>query len=236
MNSGYIKFLLLLLSGLLSIVNINAQSLNYSRRKQLRDQANEELQNGNYNEAIYYFRKLADTDQDTLLVAAEAHSSIQSIYIFNLEDSLNALHSAKMQQYLLDESIRKYPDNFQSYQKKLEYYKFNPDVKAEELLIDSMKAKFNHLWQFHYAIACHYVNSDFVWPGMKEFDQCVAELKKVLELNPSEFNSMLHLYVAYEKNKTEKLKFLKMMFQVAPERFLKNDDENNQNFPLKLQQ
>ena len=70
--------------------------------------------------------------------------------------------------------------------------------------------------------AYYYILYDFVWPDTKEFVLCSNYLKKSVELNPSDYNSLLLLSVAYENNKDTRMMYLKKMYALAPEQFSKN--------------
>lgn len=84
----------------------------------------------------------------------------------------------------------------------------------------------------NFVMAYHYIYYDFLWPDSKEFEMCSNYLKKAIELNPKEFNSLLLLSVAYENNIQERMMYLKRMYTIAPKQFVKNTSENKSKVPF----
>lgn len=205
-----------------------------AKRKDIEIQIQESMNNEDFQEAITNLRKLAETDKDTLLIAAAAYQRMKFIYEYNLNDSNGKRIAEGMESYLVNKSLEKYPDNMDGYIYKLNQYKYAENKEGEAALIQQCLAKFSNRWEMNFVLGYHYIYNDFLWPEAPEFDVSSKYFKKVLVLNPSEFNTLLLLSVAYEKNKIEREDYLKKMYQLNPSQFKKNDSENKNKYPYQV--
>jgi hypothetical protein len=113
----------------------------------------------------------------------------------------------------------------------MKVYKDSNNKEGESEFLKSVENKVPNSWEINFALAYHPVHFDFIWPESAEFEKSANYLKKVIALNPKEFNSYLLLSVAYEKDKNEREYYLKKMYELNPEQFYKNNQENNKKLP-----
>ncbi len=206
---------------------------NWATRNWNRAMASKYYDEKDYTEAVYYLQKVIDADKDTLLAAAEAYSFMSTIY--TVQKSTDASKEAKAKELqLIDQSIRKYPNNIHAYIRRLALYKHSEDKTGEAEFITLSQSKFGNRWEMNFTLAYHTIYNGFVGPDSKEFEASTAFLKKTLELNPKEFNTLLLLYVAYGKDKTQRQDYLKKMYETAPKRFEKNTGTNKLSYPYKV--
>ncbi|MBC7450742.1 MAG: hypothetical protein H7259_04570 [Cytophagales bacterium] len=214
---GITVFFLLILSGILSAQT--EITTNYKGRLAILKEGLELERNT--EDAAMYFKKLADTDDDTFLVAARAYGYIAGCYY---NDSIKQKLSSDYQLYYVTISLKKYPQNVDAYIDRLRIYKYAEDKTGEAELIQYMQTHYNDNWHAQFELGYHYIKWDFLWPDSEGFDTPAAHFKRVLELNPTEFNTLLLMSVAYEKNKEQRYGYLKRMYQIAPQAFLRNTD------------
>ena len=213
-----ILFILLLISTLGSAQTVISD---YKYRKTLYDAAYKSLyQDKNLEIAIFYFQELAKTDQDSLLIAAKAYKGISLVYG---NDSINREIAENKQLDYIEQSIKKYPDNLDAYIDKLRFYKYSTSKKNEKELIKILQQKFSNSSEMYFELANYYILYDFLWQDAPNYKICEGYLKKAIELNPSEFNAMLLLAAAYKHNSKLRIKYLKIMYKIGFQQFIKKD-------------
>jgi len=210
----------------------NQQSI-YARRNNLLHQADSLMMKGEDNTPAYIniLKKIAATDADTFLVAANAYGKIKFAFSMTGDSTFEKI-AAETELYYINKSLSKYPYNFDGYPYRLMLYKYASNKDGEEALIKTFQQNFSGSWKMNVTMAHHYIKYDFLWPDSKEFDLCSSYLKKAVELNPEDFNSLLLLSVAYENNKEARILYLKKMRALAPQQFVRNPDENKSKFPF----
>lgn len=229
---------------LLSICIINetwgqsSQQSIYERRNILLNQADSLLENGKGNTPEYFNlqKKIASTDTDTFLVAANAYGAMKFVFALH-DDSTYEKLATESELYCINKSLAKYPDNFDAYVYRIQLYKYGSLYKysskeGEEAFIKAFQEKFAGRWEMNLVMADYYIHYTFLLPNSKDFEVCSNYLKKTVELNPKEFNSLLLLSVAYENNKNERMMYLKKMYVIAPEQFIKNTERNKNKVPF----
>lgn len=106
-----------------------------------------------------------------------------------------------------------------AYLYRISRYKCSTNQKERDEFIQRAEARFPDRWELTLTIAYSYM-FDFPFPSLPNHEICMKYLKRTLELNPQEFNTMLLLTVAVdEKVKNE---YLKKMYVLHPEAFSKN--------------
>ena len=199
----------------------NEQSI-YVRRASLQHLADSLLMSGQgYTpEYVTLLKKTAATDTDTFLIAATSYGRMKDVFLLKEDSTLEKI-AAETELYYLNKSLAKYPDNFDAYAYRLKLYKYSTNKDSEEAFIKTFQEKFSARWEMNFVMAYHYIYQDFLWPGSKEFEICSNYLKKAIELNPKEFNSLLLLSVAYENDKQQRMMYLKKMYAIATHQFKK---------------
>jgi hypothetical protein len=183
--------------------------------------------NGYYEDAIGVYRKIAKTDNDTLLVAAEAYGWIALIYKYYIIDSIKMRNAEEMQLSYLDMSVNLYPNNIPAYITKLNFYKFSSLEKGKEEFFQLLRNNFNDEWRITYALANYYI-TDFLSSSDKNYTIARSYLVRTIELNPSSFNSYLLICSDDLIGEKERLNYLKKMYALAPEQFKKNSRSNSE--------
>lgn len=220
---------LILLSLLLFSSTVFAQT-----SRQLMDEAFKYELDGQYDKAVELYRKAATAGSDTMLLAAQAYSSIASIYAYYIEDPKKGNEAQKAQQYYIKESIKKYPENMDAYIYRLLMYKWSENKEGRDAFIQLCESKFGNRWEMTFALAHQYILFDFMSTGQPDYEICVNYLKRTLELNPNEFNALLHLSIAYQGQPAE-IEYLKRMYALHPEEFKKDDSsESDKKYPYRV--
>ena len=220
MNKTLLLFLVLLSSQLM------AQTVNYdslsSVRKQLETRINEAYKSGEDQKVITYLKKLAETDQDTLLIAARAYAQMSGIFSYSGDSVLSSMAKEK-QLTLIEQSLKKYPDNLQAYTERLAIYKYAEDKTGEQEFIKRCEQKFGNRWEMNFALAYHFVLYDFLWPESKDYDIAMRYLMKAHELNPKDFNTLFLLETS-QSNPSLQQPYLQKMYALKPQLFIKTAD------------
>lgn len=222
---------------------VNSMNFNYSKtgknndniiiRPELEELAFKSLvEDNDYEKAIYYYSKLAKTDNDTLLYAAKQYGRIADIYGINLNDSVSEKSANEKYISLINSSIKKYPLYLNSYLEKLNCYKFGLIKENPQSFIDEINTKFSsNNWLANYKLALYNIHGDYLTSFDDNYKLVSDFLLKSNELNPSHFNTILLLYVSLPNKNNDTNNYLSKLYTLNPGYFKKNTNENRKKYP-----
>ena len=189
---------------------------------------------GYKDDAIIIYKKLAETDSDTLLIAAKAYRSIANLYNDYLHpDTVMRDIALDLQLHYINKSIEKYPNNIDAYIDKLNFYKYDQLIKDKVSFLQMLEKRFENNWRINFAIAEYYIRYDFPYKESPDFEFCMKYLKKTIELNPNHFDSYLYIASTFKLNEEERFRFIQKMYTIAPHQFIISSEKLD--IPFRIQ-